>query len=61
MSVRNFGWVMGMPVTRTGQFHKLSCPYEGPYPMVARYPNGAEVHPVGKPTVETIQVAPNRL
>ena len=52
---------MCMPASKTGPFRKLSRPYKGPYWVVDTYPNGAEVHPIGKSRAEVIRVALERL
>ena len=50
-----------MPARRTGSMRKLACPFEGPYLIVAVYPNGADVKLIRKPHAPPIRVALNRV
>ena len=50
-----------MPATKTGQMRKLARPFKGPYRVMARHPNGAEVRLVSQPKAPVIRVALNRL
>ena len=50
-----------MPARKTGHLRKLACPFEGPYRVLALYPNGMDVRPVEKPGAQSFCVALNRV
>ena len=50
-----------MPGMKSGPAYNLSCPYKGPYHIMAMYPNGAEVVLIDLPREPTIRVALNRV
>ena len=50
-----------MPARKTGHMRKLACLFEGPYRVVAVYPNGVDVRLVAKPGAQPIHVALDRV
>ena len=46
-----------MPAKKTWHMRKLACPFQGPYPVTAVYPNGLDVQTVEKPEALSIRVA----
>ena len=50
-----------MPMKKLGKAHKFALPFEGPYRVLALYPNGVDLQSIEKPKSRQIRVALNRV